>query len=299
MISSTASSVERRAARSTRPCSSSCFGIRYCLRDRRASPRACSRGSRGSPCGRGAAAGSGRATFAVATNITLREVERDLEVVVGERVVLLGVEHLEQRRRGIAAEVVPDLVDLVEHEDRVVRPGLLHALDDPAGQRADVGAAVAADLGLVVHAAERDADELAAERARRSSGRATSCRRRAGRPGRGSGPSCRSSACARPGTRGCASSPSRGRSGPRRGSSRAAWMSRLSSVVDRPRQIDDPVEVGAHDRVLGRADLHHLQALELLVRDLLGLGRQVGLAMRFSGSRRDRRWSRRSRRALP
>ena len=34
------------------------------------------------------------------------------------------------------------------------------------GQRADVGAAVAADLGLVAHAAERDADELAAERAR-------------------------------------------------------------------------------------------------------------------------------------
>ena len=93
----------------------------------------------------------------------LRQVERHLEVVVGERVVLLGVEHLEQRRRGIAAEVVAELVDLVEHEDRVVGAGLLHALDDAAGQRADVGAAVAADLGLVVHAAERDADELAAE----------------------------------------------------------------------------------------------------------------------------------------
>ena len=51
----------------------------------------------------------------------VREVVRDLEVVIGERVVLLGVEHLEQRRRGIAAEVVADLVDLVEHEDRVDR----------------------------------------------------------------------------------------------------------------------------------------------------------------------------------
>ena len=35
-----------------------------------------------------------------------------------------------------------------------------------ARQRADVGAAMAADLGLVAHAAERDAHELAAERAR-------------------------------------------------------------------------------------------------------------------------------------
>ena len=43
---------------------------------------------------------------------------------------------------------------------------VLHGLDDAAGQRADVGAPVAADLGLVADAAERDADELAPERAR-------------------------------------------------------------------------------------------------------------------------------------
>src|SRR6185312_10894758 len=87
-------------------------------------------------------------------------------VVVGEGVVLLGIEHLEQRGRGIAAEVVPDLVDLIHHEDRVDGPALLHALDDLAGERADVRAAVPADRGLVVDAAERDAVELAPERAR-------------------------------------------------------------------------------------------------------------------------------------
>src|SRR5207244_2517045 len=38
-------------------------------------------------------------------------------------------------------------------------------LDDLPGQRTDVRAAVAADLRLVTHAAERDAMELAAERA--------------------------------------------------------------------------------------------------------------------------------------
>ena len=75
-----------------------------------------------------------------------------------------GIEHLEQRRGRVAAEVGAELVDLVEDEHRVARLGAAQALDDLAGQRADVGAAVAADLGFVAHAAERDADELAAER---------------------------------------------------------------------------------------------------------------------------------------
>ena len=44
--------------------------------------------------------------------------------------------------------------------------GLVDALEDAAGQRADVGAAVTADLGLVAHAAEREAHELASQRAR-------------------------------------------------------------------------------------------------------------------------------------
>ena len=94
------------------------------------------------------------------------QVEVELEVVVAERVVLRRVEHLEQRRRRVAAVVGADLVDLVEQHDRVHRAGLLDRPDDAAGQRADVRAPVAADLGLVADAAEGDADELAAQRAR-------------------------------------------------------------------------------------------------------------------------------------
>ena len=75
-----------------------------------------------------------------------------------------GVEDLEQGGTRVAPEVHPDLVDLVEHEHRVVRARRLDALDDPAGQRADVGAPVAADLGLVVDAAEAHPHELAAHR---------------------------------------------------------------------------------------------------------------------------------------
>ena len=91
----------------------------------------------------------------------LGEVEIDLEVMVVERGVLLRVEHLEQRRRRIAAEVHRHLVDFVEQEQRVVNRRFRHVLHDLAGHRADVGAAMAADLGLVAHAAQRHAHELA------------------------------------------------------------------------------------------------------------------------------------------
>ena len=92
----------------------------------------------------------------------VRQVVVDLQVVVGEGRVLLRVQHLEQRRGRIAAPVGAQLVDLVEQEERVGRLRLLHRLDDLAGHRADIGPPVAADLGLVAHAAERHAHELAA-----------------------------------------------------------------------------------------------------------------------------------------
>ena len=100
------------------------------------------------------AGGIGSSRFAVVMNMTSERSNGDLEVVVLEREVLLGVEHLEQRRGGVAPEVHAHLVDLVHHEDRVARAGLADRLDDAAGQRADVGAPVTADLGLVAHAAE-------------------------------------------------------------------------------------------------------------------------------------------------
>ena len=96
----------------------------------------------------------------------VRQVVLDVEIVVEERVVLFRVQHLEQRRRRVAAEVHRHLVDFVEQEDRVHRAGLLHHLDDLAGERADVGAAMAANLGFVADAAERQAHELAVHRAR-------------------------------------------------------------------------------------------------------------------------------------
>ena len=93
-----------------------------------------------------------------------RQVVGDLHVMIGERVVLLRVQHLQQRRRRVAAEIQPQLVDLVQHEYRVDGAGAAHRLDDPPGQRTDVGPPVAANLGLVAHPAQRDALEPASHR---------------------------------------------------------------------------------------------------------------------------------------
>src|SRR5204863_70019 len=92
-----------------------------------------------------------------------REVERHVEIVVAEVFVLLRVEDFEQGRGRVAAKVVAELVYLVEDEDRIGGFGPADGLDDAPRQRADVGAAVAPYLGLVVDAAEGHAGEGAAQ----------------------------------------------------------------------------------------------------------------------------------------
>src|SRR3981081_3277086 len=82
--------------------------------------------------------------------------------MVGEGVVQLGVENFHEGGGRVATEVGGHFIDFIENEDRIYGAGLLHHLDDLAGQRADVGAAMAADFGFVAHAAERDANEFAA-----------------------------------------------------------------------------------------------------------------------------------------
>src|SRR5207247_2069767 len=94
--------------------------------------------------------------------ITSRNVPSSTATSAGLR----RIEHLEERGRRIAAPVGADLVHLVEHDDGVHGARVAECPDQPARQRADVGPAMAADLRLVAHAAERHADELPPRRAR-------------------------------------------------------------------------------------------------------------------------------------
>ena len=79
--------------------------------------------------------------------------------MVAKFVVLLLVEHLEQGGGRVAAEIAPELVDLVQHEDRIARFDAADGLDDAPGQRADIGAAKTANLALVADPTQAHADE--------------------------------------------------------------------------------------------------------------------------------------------
>ena len=211
----------------------------------------------------------------------LREVEGHGEIVVAKGRVLLRVEHLEQRRRRIAVEAGAELVDLVEHHHRIAGAGLADRLDDVAGKGADVGAPMPSDLGLVVHAAETEPDEFAAgrpgdalpERGLADAGRADETQNRALAFGielahreifEDAPLDLRQSVVV------LVQDPAR--------------FGDVDSVgVElRPRQIDQPVEIGPDHPVFGRGLGHALEALELLLGLILGLLRHAGLLGRLA-----------------
>ena len=194
--------------------------------------------------------------------------------MIAERGVLLRVEHLEHRARRVAAEVGTHLVDLVDHQHRVVRLGVAQRADDRPRHRADVGAPMAADLRLVAHAADRDALEAAPHRARdRTPQRRLSHARR----------------------------PDEAENRRRRvrlelahrqeledplldlvdvvvvAVEHAARLLQVEVVVGRlrPRQRRDPLEVGADDPVLGGLRRQLLEPVELALGGLHGVLRQT------------------------
>ena len=95
----------------------------------------------------------------------LRKIVFHIQIMVGEGMIQLGIEHFHQCCGRIASEIHGHLVHFIQHEHRIDGAGLAHHLDDLAGQGADVGAAVAANFSFVAHAAERNADEFAARSA--------------------------------------------------------------------------------------------------------------------------------------
>ena len=76
-----------------------------------------------------------------------------------------------------------ELVDFIQHEDRISTAGLSNPLNNIARQRADVGAPVAANIRLVMDAAETLAHELAIHRPSDALSRGRSYRRPEGRLG--------------------------------------------------------------------------------------------------------------------
>ena len=89
------------------------------------------------------------------------QIHGDFDEMIPEGAVLGAVQHLQQRGGRVAPHIAGQLVDLVQHQQRVHRAGAGQGLDDAAGHRADVRFAVAADVGLVADAAQGQAGALA------------------------------------------------------------------------------------------------------------------------------------------
>ena len=172
------------------------------------------------------------------------------------------------------------LVDLVEHHHAAARAGFAQRLDDIARKRTDVGAAVAADLGLVVHPAQRHAHEFPPERlgdalAERSlahAGRADEAQDR--------------SVAVRIELAYCEEFQDALFYHLQPEMVLAQYASCLGDVDGAglgrlPRQLDQPVEVAAHHRVFGGAVRHALQALQFLGRLLFDFFRHLRVGDRF------------------
>ena len=86
-----------------------------------------------------------------------------VHVVVGESAVLFGIKYFEQSAGRVPVVGDGELVDLVEHHDRVGDAALLNAVHDPAGHGSDVSASVPPDIRFVAHTAKAYTGILAVE----------------------------------------------------------------------------------------------------------------------------------------
>ena len=74
--------------------------------------------------------------------------------MIGEGVVLLRVKDLQKSRGRITFVVVAQLVQLIQHKNRIVGAGLFQALQNTTRQSADIGASMSANLCLIAHSAQ-------------------------------------------------------------------------------------------------------------------------------------------------
>src|SRR6266702_2083290 len=84
--------------------------------------------------------------------------------MIGERAVLRRVQHFQQRGRWIATKISADLVQFVQQNYWVAAFGAAQGLNDAPRERANISAAVAANLSFIPHAAEGDPRKFTAQR---------------------------------------------------------------------------------------------------------------------------------------
>ena len=86
----------------------------------------------------------------------IRQIIRNIHVMIGKCIVLFRIQHFQQSAGRIAVIRSGKLVHLVQHHNRIGSAALLDPVHNPARHCADVGPAMSADIRLIAHPAETD-----------------------------------------------------------------------------------------------------------------------------------------------
>src|SRR5215813_9662629 len=91
----------------------------------------------------------------------IRKIILDIQIMIVKREVLFRVEDFKQCCRWIAAKIHSQLVDFIQHYQRVHRSRLLHHLNNLTRQSTDVSAAMSSYFRFIPNSAQTKAHKLA------------------------------------------------------------------------------------------------------------------------------------------
>ena len=84
--------------------------------------------------------------------------------MIREGIILLRIQHFQQRAARITAVIVGKLINLIQHHNRIRNSASLDAFHDAARHRSNVCTAVSANFRFVARAAQTDADIFPVQR---------------------------------------------------------------------------------------------------------------------------------------
>ena len=84
------------------------------------------------------------------------KIKRKFNKVVAESNVLFRVKNFEHCGSGVAAEVISHFIDLIQKDKRIFASCKFNRVHNASGHCADISFSVAADVGFIFYAAERD-----------------------------------------------------------------------------------------------------------------------------------------------
>ncbi len=93
----------------------------------------------------------------------IRQIKGDIKVMVGKGVVLLRIQHFKQSGRGISLVGGANLIDLIQHEYRIIFASSSDFLNNSAGKCPDIGAAVPPNFRFIPDTAQGNSNKFSTQ----------------------------------------------------------------------------------------------------------------------------------------